>query len=110
MSGVSIHAVDVAAGRPAVGLRVEIYRVEDDPVLLAEGRLAASGALDHPITRTRLDPGLHEVVLYIGEFLGSAGTGFLEDAPFRFRVTNPDEHIHLPLKFTGWGYSLFRGS
>jgi len=30
--------------------------------------------------------------------------------PFRFTVSAPDQHYHLPFKFTPWGFSLFRGS
>lgn len=108
--GLSVHAVDVAAGRPAAGMRVEVFRLAPERRLLAEGRLGVAGALDHPVARTRLEPGLHEVLFHIGEFLGTAGTGFLEVAPVRFRIVDPDQHYHLPLKFTAWGYSVFRGS
>ena len=47
--GISIHAVDVASGRPAQGLRVEIWRIESTLTRIAEGRLGANGQLDHPV-------------------------------------------------------------
>lgn len=109
MSGLSVHAVDVASGRPAVGMRVEVFRLEPERMRVAEGALGPGGALDHPIARQRLEPGLYEVLFHIGRYLGAAD-GFLEVAPFRFRIGDPDQHYHLPLKFTPWGYSLFRGS
>ena len=110
--GISIHAVDVASGRPAEGLRVEIWRIESAPVKVAEGRLGANGQLDHPVVGgSGIQAGEYEVHFHLGEFFAS-GTGacFLTVAPFRFRIDEVDEHFHLPMKFTRWGYSLFRGA
>ena len=36
--------------------------------------------------------------------------GFLTVTPFRFRIKDVNEHFHLPLKFTRWGFALFRGA
>jgi 5-hydroxyisourate hydrolase len=112
MSGISVHAVDVARGKPAQGMRVEVFALEPQRIQLADGILAANGALEHPITQTRLSAGMHEVVFHLGAFLREAGidAAFLDETPFRFRIADPGQHYHLPLKFTPWGYSLFRGS
>ncbi|MDA9425004.1 MULTISPECIES: hydroxyisourate hydrolase [Bradyrhizobium] len=108
--GISIHAVDVASGRPAQGLRVEIWRIDPEKVRVAEGRLGANGVLDHPIARgEHVSAGEYEVLFHLGEFFGDRDD-FLTVTPFRFRIKNADEHFHLPLKFTRWGYSLFRGA
>ena len=109
MSGLSVHAVDVARGRPAEGMRVEIFALESERRLIAEGLLAASGMLDHAIARQRLEAGLYEVVFEVGAYLGD-GDAFLDRVPFRFRIADPERHYHLPFKFTPWGFSLFRGS
>ena len=51
------------------------------------------------------------MLFHLGEFFADqAGAGFLTMVPFRFRIAQTDEHFHLPLKFTRWGYSLFRGA
>lgn len=109
MSGVSPHAVDVAAGRPAAGMRVEIFALAPDRRRIADGVLNAGGTLDHAVTRETLPEGLYEAVFHVGAYFGSPG-GFLDEVPFRFRIADPSQHYHLPLKFTPWGYSLFRGS
>jgi 5-hydroxyisourate hydrolase len=109
-SGISIHAVDVAAGRPASGLRVEIWRTAPERVKLAEGRLGDSGAFDDAIVQgDGIVAGAYEVLFHLGEFFADSD-GFLTVTPFRFAIRNADEHFHLPLKFTRWGYSLFRGA
>lgn len=108
--GISIHAVDVASGRPAHGLRVEIWRIDPDSLRIADGRLGANGVLDHPVAQgAGVTAGEYEVLFHLGEFFGDSD-GFLTVAPFRFRIKHVDEHFHLPLKFTRWGYSLFRGA
>jgi 5-hydroxyisourate hydrolase len=109
VTGLSLHAVDAATGRPAAGMRVRVLRAGSRRRVLAEGRLGADGTLDHPIVRTRLAAGLYELVFAIGAFVGAAGEGFLEEAAIRFRIDDPDGHCHLPLKFTAFGVALFRG-
>jgi len=108
--GISIHAVDVASGRPAQGLRVEIWRIDPDSARIADGRLGANGVLDHPVAQgAGVTVGEYEILFHLGEFFGDRD-GFLTVTPFRFRIKTIDEHFHLPLKFTRWGYSLFRGA
>ena len=115
MPGLSVHAVDVTRGVPAAGMRIEVYRIAGDRVRIAEGKLAASGMLDDPITATRLAPGVYEVVFHAGEFFTAAGVKqsqppFLGEVPFRFTIADPEQHYHLPMKITPWGFSLYRGS
>ncbi len=108
--GISIHAVDVASGRPAEGLRVEIWRLATARVKIAEGRLLANGTLDHAVTRgDGIEAGEYEVLFHLGEFFAD-DAGFLTVTPFRFNIANVEEHFHLPMKFTRWGYALFRGA
>ena len=67
--GISIHAVDVASGRPAEGLRIEIVRIEPAPARIAEGRLGTNGQLDHPVVNgSGIEVGEYEVRFHIGEF------------------------------------------
>ena len=49
--GISVHAVDVAHGRPAQGMQVDIYALEGVRKVIASGKLGASGALDHPVAQ-----------------------------------------------------------
>ena len=114
--GISVHAVDVARGRPAQGMQVDIYALEGVRKLVASGRLAANGALDHPVTQGEgVATGPYQVVFHVGDYLRATGAPtstppFLDLVPFRFTIANAAEHYHLPFKFTPWGFSLFRGS
>ncbi|WP_270938565.1 hydroxyisourate hydrolase [Falsiroseomonas oryzae] len=114
--GISVHAVDVARGRVAEGLSVRIERIAPDGgrVLVAQGHIGPTGALDHPVAQgAGVQAGEHEVLLEIGAWLratGSEAPPFLDIVPFRFRVFDVAQHYHLPIKFTPFGYSLYRGA
>jgi 5-hydroxyisourate hydrolase len=112
--GISVHAVDVANGRPAAGMRVEVIGLSGGRRLMAEGKLNHQGALEHPINHgENVTAGDYEALFHVGDFLRgtqSPHDGFLDLVVFRFRIADASEHFHLPLKFTPWGYSLFRGS
>ena len=114
--GISVHAVDVARGRVAEGMAVRIDRIEPDGarVTIAEGRIGPTGTLEHPVAQGEgVEPGEHEVLMHLGAFhraTGSEAPPFLDVVPFRFRVLDLAQHYHLPIKFTPFGYSLYRGA
>jgi 5-hydroxyisourate hydrolase len=112
--GISIHAFDVSRGIAAADLRVELKA--PDGRLLADGKIGATGALDHPIVRGDglTATGTYEAIFHIGDWYRAQGVAvptpaFLEKAPYRFGVADLAQHYHLPLKMTPWGFSLFRG-
>lgn len=114
--GISVHAVDVARGRPAQGMQVDIYALEGVRKVIAGGKLAGNGALDHPVVQgDGVKGGTYEVVFHVGDYLRATGAPtstppFLDLVPFRFTIADAAQHYHLPFKFTPWGFSLFRGS
>jgi 5-hydroxyisourate hydrolase len=112
--GISLHAVDVARGIAAAGMKVELWRVEGaQRRLVAEGRLGAGGQLDHPSVRGQgIGAGRYEALFFVREWLQQAGqqSPFLDVVPFQFELADAAAHVHLPFKFTPWGFSLFRGS
>ena len=113
--GISLHAVDVASGRPAEGMAVELYALEPAPRVIAQAALGPGGALVHPVVQGQgVQTGAHEARFFVGDWMRAqalaAGPIFLEIAVFRFEVQELQAHYHLPLKFTRWGFALFRGS
>lgn len=116
--GVSIHAVDVASGRPAEGLEVRLLRraggeEADAESLIAAGRCGRTGLFDHPsVQGAGIAAGRYVAEFEVGAWhraQGLAAPGFLETVRFDFGVPRVEEHFHLPFKFTAWGYSMFRG-
>jgi 5-hydroxyisourate hydrolase len=113
--GISIHAVDVTRGLPAAALKVVIFRVNGSRNQIAEGLLTLRGTLEHPIVEgEKVESGVYEAVFYIGDFYRQLGypfpdLPFLDVVPYRFGIGDVEQHYHLPLKFSPWGFSLFRG-
>ena len=114
--GISIHAVDVASGRPAEGLAVRLFRDTDGQLeLLAHGTCGETGLFDHPTVRGEgITQGHYVAEFDVGAyFSGNAPTSpalpFLDTVKYHFGVGDARQHYHLPFKFTAWGYSLFRG-
>jgi 5-hydroxyisourate hydrolase-like protein (transthyretin family) len=67
--GISIHAVDVAAGRPAHGPRVEIWRLTPGRTQLVNGRLGVDGRLQETIvTGEGIVAGDSEVLFHFDRF------------------------------------------
>jgi 5-hydroxyisourate hydrolase len=117
--GLSIHCVDVASGRVAVGLQVTLRRLGADgqpqAAVLVQGRIGSNGLLtDSVLMSEAITPGGYEVSFAVGDYYRAQGTAtttpaFLEVVPYRFHIADAVQHYHLPFKFTAWGFSLFRG-
>lgn len=112
-AGISIHVVDVSRGVVAAGMRVEVYVCEPRR-LLAAGALSASGVLDAPALAATMMPGQYEAVFHAADYYRAAAVplpavAFVDVVSFRFGIDRPDQHYHLPMKMTPWGYSCFRG-
>ena len=112
MAEISIHAIDVARAVPASGMRVVVSRLDDAADIVTDARLDEKGTL--AITIATPASRLYEVTFYIADFLRRSGIElpdppFLGAVPFRFGIADDSALYHLPLKFTPWGFSLFRG-
>jgi 5-hydroxyisourate hydrolase len=116
MSGISIHVVDVVSGRPARGMRVEVFReAEGQRRELATGTIDADGLLQHPIVHGEsVTTGAYVVAMHAGEYfraqeLDVGQPAFQEVALFRFVIGDATQHYHLPVKLSPWGLSIWRG-
>ncbi|ANS73321.1 5-hydroxyisourate hydrolase [Paenibacillus yonginensis] len=118
------HVLDLSRGRPAEGVAVTLYKLNDGGLmnsggssggarqLLREAVTNSDGRLDEPLlTGESMEAGLYELEFDVGSYFGQeASGGFLELVPVRFRIAGPDEHVHVPLLAAPGGYSTYRGS
>jgi 5-hydroxyisourate hydrolase len=100
--------VDVSRGVVASGMRIEVL-FKDRKVL--GGVTSAKGALEESAT---LEPGEYEAVFHVAEWYRKEkvvlpAVPFLDVVTYRFGISDPVQHYHLPFKCTPWGYSCFRG-
>ncbi|WP_375458925.1 hydroxyisourate hydrolase [uncultured Enterovirga sp.] len=114
MSGLTTHALDVARGRPATGLRVALWFLGDDgDALIREMLTNDQGRTDEPLLgAAAMKAGRFRLVFALGDYQRSLGgpAGPFEEAPVQFRISRPDEHHHVPLLIAPFSYSTYRGS
>ena len=116
MGQLTTHVLDTSAGRPAGGLRIELYRLDPGRELLNEGLTNQDGRPDAPLLDgDAFINGEYELVFHAGDYLDQHGSGerenrFLNLVPIRFVVSDSTEHYHVPLLLSPFGYSTYRGS
>jgi 5-hydroxyisourate hydrolase len=115
MGRLTTHVLDTALGRPAAGLRIELYRPGSAEERLAVAITNADGRLDKPLLDgDGFSVGAYELRFHAGEYLAARLTlpspPFLDIIPIRFGIASPDQHYHVPLLLSPYGYSTYRGS
>ncbi|WP_339948476.1 hydroxyisourate hydrolase [uncultured Albimonas sp.] len=116
MGRLTTHVLDTASGRPAAGIRIDLYRLAaDSRDLLSETVTNADGRTDAPMLEgTAFRAGTYELVFHCGPYLEERGGDlpsppFLSDIPIRFGIAS-ETHYHVPLLLSPYGYSTYRGS
>jgi len=112
------HVLDTAAGRPAAGLRIELWSVRPDGArdLVREAVTNDDGRIDGALlSGAAFVTGSYELVFHAGDYLRAAGhaladPAFLDIVPIRFGIADASAHYHVPLLISPYGYSTYRGS
>ena len=106
------HVLDTAAGRPAAALPIQLERlVEGSFVYVGSGTTNEDGRLDAPLVSEGWAAGVYRIRFDTAAYFKSHGsTGFYPYVEVVFEVQNPDEHHHVPLLLSPYGYSTYRGS
>jgi 5-hydroxyisourate hydrolase len=113
MARLTTHVLDTAAGRPAAGVTVELYRVGSE-TRVAVGVTNADGRLDKPLAEgAAFTGGVYELRFHAGDYLRRhsqvSDPPFLDVVPIRFGVTE-NQTYHVPLILSAFGYATYRGS
>ena len=103
MSSLSTHVLDTAAGRPGAGIAVTLSARGGaelgSGVTDADGRVSSIGP-------DRLDAG--DYVLRFDT--GSYGNAFYPEVVVVFTVADADQHYHVPVLLSPYGFTTYRGS
>ncbi len=117
MAGLTTHVLDTANGRPAVGVALELARLDEngDRRVLKTVRTNSDGRTDAPLlSEEEMAPGVYELVFAVGDYFEGREDlphpPFLDRVPLRFGISDPDAHYHVPLLASPWSYSTYRGS
>ena len=107
------HVLDTAAGTPAAGLVIELYRiVGDSRQHLKSITTNDDGRNDGPMLEGQaFSAGEYELTFNVGDYFGRTEENpFLGVVPVRFGISDADQHYHVPLLVSPFGYSTYRGS
>jgi 5-hydroxyisourate hydrolase len=111
------HVLDTATGRPAAGLKVELFRLDGESARrVASVSTNGDGRCDRPLLEgAELLPGRYELAFHVGDYLRAGGAAlpeppFLDVVPIRFGIAAGDQHYHVPLLVSPYAYATYRGS
>ena len=117
MGRLTTHVLDTAAGRPAAGIRIELFRIGANRQQLAEAFSNDDGRVESPLLEgEEFSAGEYELVFHAGDYFNRLDPDkgpkqrFLDQVVIRFGVADPAEHYHVPLLLSPFAYSTYRGS
>ena len=113
MTKLTTHALDIHSGKPAKGMKVDVYFVSDKREKIKSVVLNNDGRPDEVLVET-IKTGNYELVFYVGEYFKKIieleNPNFLNEVSIKFGISNPEEKYHVPLLVSPWSYSTYRGS
>ena len=132
MSTLSTHALDTATGKPAAGLNLMLEKQVDAEAWKNYCQDRLSGSESHKpeweavakgVTNadgrcpalfpegTYLEPGIYRMDFDTASYFNVLGIrGFYPLVQIIFEVQADDEHYHIPLLISPYGFSTYRGS
>lgn len=111
---ITTHVLDMTAGTPAAGIAVVLERKTHTSgwEAIGEGSTGMDGRLNDLLsTREAFWPGHYRLIFEIGPyFLLNGIECFFPHVTISFVVKDPQQHYHVPLLLSPFGYSTYRGS
>ena len=116
MGHLTTHVLDTMQGKPAAGIRIDLYSAGEQRIHVKSIVTNANGRSDEPLLN---DADIHlgewELVFHVGEYFSAlqVETGdvpFLGEVPVRFGIDSTEQNYHVPLLVSPWSYTTYRGS
>ena len=118
MAGLTTHVLDLTSGKPAEGLNVSLYKKDSQNTKNLVGNFVTNsdGRISKPLLNEKeIKAGWYELIFFAGEYLKAFHKMkeedlFLDNIPILSQITNIEQHYHVPLLLSKYGYSTYRGS
>jgi 5-hydroxyisourate hydrolase len=110
---ITTHVLDLGLGSPGIGITVILeLRQQSEWTPVGRGVTDENGRLATLTESFTLVPGTYRLAFDIAAYHRSQGftTPFFPEAKITFNVRDTDEHYHVPLVLSPFGYSTYRGS
>ena len=116
MGRLTTHVLDLSAGIPAAGVRIELHALgAAAPKLLVSVATGGDGRCPGPlIAEEAFRAGRYTLTFHLAEYFRRRGVAlpepaFIEHAVIELGFAAPTEHYHVPLLIAPWSYSVYRG-
>ncbi len=115
MGKLTTHVLDTSQGIPGSGIRVRLYRVNEQRTELVNIRTNDDGRCDQPLlSDSDFVTGTYELEFDVAEYFAKqpleiGDPAFLDTVTLRVTLAD-DSHYHVPLLVSPWSYSTYRGS
>ena len=109
----SVHVLNLENGLPSPGVNVTLEKhVGQNWQPLAQGVTNEQGRIGELFpAKQAFEAGEYRVVFKTGEYFKKTGhETFFPEIPVIFEVKNADQHYHIPLLLSPYGFSTYRGS
>ena len=122
MGKLTTHVLNVAAGIPAAGMRIELRtatttsRAPADMALIGAAQTNADGRCSSPLLHgAAFRAGLYSLTFHVAAYFRTLGHDlpeppFLDEVVIAFGIADPNQDYHVPLLVSPWSYSTYRGS
>ena len=108
MGRLTTHVLDTAQGKPAAGMRIELFQLTPHARKITEALTNSDGRCDAALLEgSNFQIGTYELHFHAGDYLKS--NTFLDLIPIRFTI-DEDRNYHIPLLLSSFGYTTYRGS
>ena len=111
-SPITTHVLDTARGSPAAGVDVTLENLSEGRwQSLATGVTNADGRIGDLLPTGSLAAGRYRLIFATGEYYrGLDVDGFYPQVTVDFEINQTNDHYHVPLLLSPFGYSTYRGS
>jgi 5-hydroxyisourate hydrolase len=110
---ITTHVLDTSRGTPAVNMTVILeMRQASEWSPIGRGVTDAKGRLMTLTEGLKLAPGTYRLTFDIGTYHRDQGVTmpFFPEVKIAFQVRDSDEHYHVPLLISPFGYTTYRGA
>jgi hydroxyisourate hydrolase len=112
MNSITTHVLDMARGIPAVGLSVTLH-VHSANGWQEAGRGVTNedGRVSNLLGEQNLKAGRYRLIFDTAAYLGRSNAfSFFPEIAVLFEVQDANQHYHIPLLLSPFGYSTYRGA
>lgn len=117
MGRLTTHVLDTAQGVPAKGIGIDLFKIYgDNKEKICTLVTNEDGRCQQPLLENeQFTKGEYELVFAAGDYFRQHDyalddPAFLDHIVIRFSIAKPQQHYHVPLLVSPYGYSTYRGS